>query len=90
MLAGTDAAAFNVPSLTRTDALYFTLTIFSTVGFGDIHATSQTARAVVMAQLVLNLILYGLGLRMLTQAVQTGVARRLLEQSTIADGPPEA
>ena len=28
---------------TRVDAIYFTVTVLSTVGFGDIHATSQAA-----------------------------------------------
>ena len=35
------AASFTEP-LTRTDALYFTVTVFSTVGFGDITAKSET------------------------------------------------
>lgn len=32
---------------TRTDALYFTLSTMATVGYGDVHATGQVARAVV-------------------------------------------
>jgi voltage-gated potassium channel len=39
------AASFTQP-LTRTDALYFTVTVFSTVGFGDITAKSEPARIV--------------------------------------------
>jgi voltage-gated potassium channel len=34
---------------TRTDALYFTLSTMATVGYGDVHATGQVARAVVCA-----------------------------------------
>jgi voltage-gated potassium channel len=30
--------------LNRSDALYFTVAVFPTVGFGDVTATSQTAR----------------------------------------------
>ena len=41
------AASFTEP-LTRTDALYFTVTVFATVGFGDIAAESETARVVVI------------------------------------------
>ena len=37
------AVSFTEP-LTRTDALYFAVTVFSTVGFGDITAKSETAR----------------------------------------------
>ncbi len=41
------AASFTEP-LTRIDALYFTVTVFSTVGFGDIAARSETARVVLI------------------------------------------
>src|SRR4029453_9510490 len=40
-MARSSPDSFNVRHLTRTDALYFTVTVFSTVGFGDITATSQ-------------------------------------------------
>ena len=75
-LARAEPASFNVQHLTRTDTLYFTLTVFSSVGFGDINATSQVARGVVMVQIVLNLVLLGLGVRVLTRAVEIGAARR--------------
>ncbi|MFC9833799.1 potassium channel family protein [Rhodococcus sp. NPDC127530] len=57
-------------ALTRLDALYFTLTVFATVGFGDIAATTEAARAVVSVQIIGNLILISLGLRVLTASVQ--------------------
>lgn len=41
---------------TKTDALYFTLTTLATVGFGDVHATGQLARALVSLQIVFNLV----------------------------------
>jgi voltage-gated potassium channel len=56
--------------LTRTDALYFTVTTFSTVGFGDITAVSQAARLVVTAQMILDLLALGLGIRVFIGAVQ--------------------
>jgi hypothetical protein len=68
--AGTDN--FTVDSLTRTDALYFTVTIFATVGFGDISAASQTARIFVIAQMILDLIVLGLVVRVFLDAVQLG------------------
>ncbi|MFD3534078.1 potassium channel family protein [Streptomyces sp. NPDC058664] len=62
-------------SLSRTDALYFTMTVFSTVGFGDISPRSEPARLLVMGQMVANLLLIGVAARLLVGAVQEG--RRL-------------
>jgi voltage-gated potassium channel len=69
--------------LSRTDALYFTVTIFATVGFGDISARTEPARLVVTAQMVLDLIILGLGLRIILAAVQRG--RERLTELTSAD-----
>ena len=44
VLERNSAASLTQP-LTRTDALYFTVTVFSTVGSGDITEVSETARA---------------------------------------------
>jgi len=44
---------------TRTDALYFTLSTVTTVGFGDITARGQLARVLVMFQLIFNAIFVG-------------------------------
>jgi len=41
---------------TRLDALYFSLTTMSTVGYGDIHAGGQLARLLVTRQLGCNLV----------------------------------
>lgn len=71
LMAHNDPANFT-QTLTRMDALYFTVTVFATVGFGDIAAASQTARVIVTVQMVLNLILLGAGLRLLTVAVKHG------------------
>ncbi len=45
---------------TRMDALYFSLTIMSTVGFGDVHAESQASRAIVSLHLAFNLLFVSL------------------------------
>lgn len=50
----------------QTDALYFTVTIISTVGFGDINAVGTAARAVATGQMLINLIYIGTALRVLT------------------------
>lgn len=56
--------------LSRIDALYFCLTVFATVGFGDIVATTDPTRAVVSVQMVVNLILIAVGIRVLAGAVR--------------------
>jgi voltage-gated potassium channel len=43
-------ASFN-EAITRIDALYLTVTVFATVGFGDVVATSETARIAVTVQI---------------------------------------
>lgn len=50
---------------TKTDALYFTVTVISTVGFGDIHAEGTAARAVVTAQMLFSLMYIGSAVRVL-------------------------
>src|SRR5687768_11625946 len=44
---------------TRVDAIYFTVTTFSTVGFGDITADSQVARALVSLQILFDIVFIG-------------------------------
>ena len=68
--AGTEGN-FNVAALSRTDALYFTVTVFTTVGFGDITATGQLTRVLVTVQMLLDLIVLGLVIRVFFGAVQT-------------------
>jgi hypothetical protein len=50
----------------RTDALYFSVTVMATVGFGDIHATDTVSRLLVTGQMVLNLVYIGTALRLLS------------------------
>jgi hypothetical protein len=76
IMARSDPGSFSVRDLTRTDTLYFTVTVFSTVGFGDITATSQLGRIVVTLQMVLDLIILGLGVRVFVGAVRLGQQRR--------------
>lgn len=67
--------SFSEP-LSRTDGLYFAMTVFSTVGFGDITARSEPARLLTTGQITLNLLLLGVAARLLANAVQRGRQRR--------------
>ncbi|WP_306339234.1 ion channel [Streptomyces sp. AS13] len=62
--------------LTRTDALYFTLTVISTVGFGDITAQTETARVMTMIQMVGGILLVGVAARAVVKAVEASRHRR--------------
>jgi voltage-gated potassium channel len=75
MLSDSDIASFS-ERLTRLDALYFALTVFTTVGFGDITPATQLARAATMLQMAADLVLVGLLVRALVGAARVGVARR--------------
>ncbi|NKY86510.1 potassium channel family protein [Nocardia veterana] len=61
--------------LTRVDALYFTVTVLGTVGFGDLAATTQVARILVTVQILADLVLLGAGVRLLVAAAHRGRAR---------------
>lgn len=75
VMEGASAANFSQP-LTRTDALYFTVTVFSTVGFGDITPKSEPARIVLIVQMLGDLAVLGAGVRVLLGAVRRGRQRR--------------
>ena len=82
LMARADPSNFNVYPLTRTDSLYFTVTVFATVGFGDITATSQVARVVVIAQMILDLLVLGLVVKVFLGAVEKGRGRRTTRQDS--------
>nr|WSY52055.1 potassium channel family protein [Streptomyces sp. NBC_00886] len=71
-------------TLGRTDALYFTVTVFTTVGFGDITPVTGTARVLTMAQMLADVVLVGMVARILLGAV------RIAEDTRSADSgePP--
>ena len=69
------AGSFSQP-LTHTDALYFTVTVFATVGFGDITAKTEAARLVVTGQMIIDLIIIGIGARIILGAVRQSRQRQ--------------
>jgi len=68
--------------LTHTDALYFTVTVFSTVGFGDIAAKTEAARIVVTSQMIADLLIIGLGIRLILGAVTRSRQQRPQDAGT--------
>jgi len=69
VMGSISAGSFSEP-MRRTDALYFTVTVFATVGFGDITAKSEAARALVTGQMVAGIVVVGIGARIIVGAIQ--------------------
>ena len=86
LMSGGESSNFS-QRMNRSDSLYFTVTTFATVGFGDITATSQLARLMVTVQMILDLLILGFGLRAFLGAVHMGRQR---QASTADQAEPEA
>ena len=71
-LAQASTTNFSEP-LDHTGALYLTITVFSTVGFGDITPEDNVARIVVSIQMLLDLVVIGAVVRLLSTAAKGGV-----------------
>ena len=71
VMATISAANFG-ERLTHTDGLYFTVTVLSTVGFGDITAKTQAARLVVTGQMIADLVILALAIKVIVGAVSRG------------------
>ncbi len=67
--------AFSEP-LDKFSGLYYTVTVFSTVGFGDITPVSHVSRGLTMVQMLGNLIILGVGIRVLTSVAQESLQRK--------------
>ena len=67
---------------TRTDALYFTLSTLTTVGFGDVYADGQIARALVSVQMVFDVVFVAAGVALLTGRLRGAVVSRPAQAKT--------
>jgi len=77
-LSQNDPASFSEP-ITKVGGIYFTVTILSTVGFGDITATTDTTRLVVTLQMLIDLLIIGVLVKLIIGASRIGVQRRQAE-----------
>ncbi|MFH9353438.1 potassium channel family protein [Kitasatospora sp. NPDC017646] len=62
---------------TRLDALYFTVVTMSTVGYGDITPSGQTARLVVVLQIGYNFVFLAAAAGTTSRAVRSNIERRV-------------
>jgi voltage-gated potassium channel len=73
-----DAGSFTAP-LSKVDSVYFTVTVFATVGFGDITPKTEIARILVTIQMIADLVLIGVLAKVLLGVVQQ--RRRILDSA---------
>jgi voltage-gated potassium channel len=75
-MSHSDPAVFSGGPLTRSSALYFTVTVFSTVGFGDIVPKTDVARLVCTVQMIADLAVVAVVIRLILGAATRGVDRK--------------
>lgn len=74
---------------TRIDALYFSASTMLTIGYGDVHAVGQSARALVLVQMVFDVIFVAAAAGMLGPRVRRSVAARAHRGSASSDASSE-
>lgn len=79
-LSATDAGSFSEP-MTKVNGLYFTVTVLSTVGFGDITALTDGPRIAVTIQMLVDLLIVGVLVKIILGASRIAVERRRAEAS---------
>jgi len=73
-LSITEPGSFNL-QLTHNTAWYFATTVFATVGFGDIVPTTDQARLMVSGQMLIDLVIIALVVRVMLYAAKAGLRR---------------
>jgi voltage-gated potassium channel len=77
---------------TKVDSVYFSVSTLATVGFGDVHASGQLARAAVTIEMLFNLVFLGTAVTFVTgilrQRVQT--TRRHATEGRARDVGPQS
>jgi voltage-gated potassium channel len=61
---------------TRLDSLYFTVSTLLTIGYGDVHAQGQAARALVLVQVVFDVVFVATAAGLLSSRVRTRARQR--------------
>jgi voltage-gated potassium channel len=74
---------------TRLDALYFVISTMLTVGFGDVHATGQLARGLVVVQMIVDVIFVATAGTLITSRMRERATRRAAERVAAREEEPE-
>lgn len=86
-MSAADEQAFTQP-VGKVAGIYFAVTILGTVGFGDIAAVSEPARVMVTLQIVLDLILIGVAVKVLSTSARRAVEARVAARMGQPDPEP--
>jgi len=70
-----DPSAFNEP-LTKVDSLYFTVTVVTTTGFGDIVPVAEYSRLAVTANMLTSVVLVAVVVRIVARAISHAANER--------------
>jgi len=71
---------------TRVDALYFTMSTLTTVGYGDVHASGQSARVLVVIQMVFNVIFVTSAATLMSARIRAVAQQRAGRRRPLASG----
>lgn len=88
-MSAADPTAFSEP-ITKINGLYFTVTVLATVGFGDITGTNETARIAVTVQMLVDLLIIGVLVKVIVGASRIGLERRRAEEEARRTGEDAA
>ncbi len=88
LMSEADSANFT-ESLTRTSALYFSIVVFGTVGFGDIAPVTDNARLVVGGQILCDLVFLAVVLRLFMLALRVSLEDRNPPEESNSGDPPD-
>lgn len=75
LIAMGDPGSFSEP-MDHFTSYYFAVTVLATVGFGDISPSSVPARSIAMVQMLLDLVIIAIAVRLVTTEVRNATARR--------------
>jgi len=88
-MSASDPGTFGLAAgMSRMTALYFTVTVFSTVGFGDITPHTDLARLVTTIQMLADLAVIAVVVRLILGAATRSAGERALEREVAATAPP--
>lgn len=82
-LSSSDPDAFS-QGMDKVGAVYFSVTVLATVGFGDISAVSDAARIAVTIQMILDLVLIGAAVKLLGSSARRAIAANVQASSAQA------